>query len=116
VTDFVITRWPSDGCYHVERDGEELPGAYADLEEALTCAKSRATGDAEIGLSEHKYVRGPRGGWKRRRVEWIERPRCKADCPSAGMEAACLWCGGGYGRVDKTSFVTGNLPKRRARA
>ena len=76
MTDFMITLWPSDGCYHVERDGEELPGAYAEFEPALTYAKSIATGDVEIGLtfSEHKYVRGARGGWKRQRVEWIERP------------------------------------------
>ena len=103
MTDFAIVRWPSDGRYHVERDGDELPGAHADLEKALTYAKSLATEDAEIGLGEHKCVRGPRGGWRRQRVEWIERPPCKADCPNAGMEAACLWCGGGYRRVEKPS-------------
>jgi hypothetical protein len=99
----MITRWSTrhgDGCYRVERDGEELPGAYADLEKALTYAKSLATGDAEIGttFNEHKYVRGVRGGWKRQRVEWIERPPCTPDCPNKGMDGACLHCGGGYRR------------------
>jgi hypothetical protein len=107
----MITQWSErfgDGAYRIERNGEELDGSFGTFDEALTYAKSIAAKGAEIGatFSEHKYVRGPHGGWKRQRVEWIERPPCKADCQNAGMEGACLWCGGGYRKVDPASFMS----------
>jgi hypothetical protein len=99
----MIAKWSGrygDGAYRVERNGEELGGSFDTFERALAHAKSIATKDAEIGatFNEVKHVRGSRGGWKRQRVEWIERPPCKPDCPNRGQDGACLRCGGGYRR------------------
>jgi hypothetical protein len=93
--------------YYVGRDGEELVIPHESFEEALAHAQRLAGPASEIGVaySELKYVRGTRGAWKRVRVEWIERPPCAVDCPNAGMDGACLRCGGGYRKVDPSRFL-----------